>query len=59
MMLILGLIVDFNGDESDMSNSECDSDNDMDLQIISSFRPLLHTNFGNIYLKMTVLKLNN
>ena len=58
-MLILGLIVDFNGDESDMSNSECDSDNDMDLQIISSFRPLLHTNFGNIYLKMMVLKLNN
>ena len=59
MMLILGLIVDFNDDESDMSDSECDSDNDMDLQIISSFRPLLHTNFGNIYLKMTVLKLNN
>ena len=58
-MLILGLIVDFNDDESDMSDSECDSDNDMDLQIISSFRPLLHTNFGNIYLKMTVLKLNN
>ena len=58
-MLILGLIVDFNGDESDMSDSECDSDNDMDLQIISSFRPLLHTNFGNIYLKMMVLKLNN
>ena len=59
MMLILGLIVDFNDDESDMSDSECDSDNDMDLQIISSFRPLLHTNFGNIYLKMMVLKLNN
>ena len=58
-MLILGLIVDFNDDESDMSDSECDSDNDMDLQIISSFRPLLHTNFGNIYLKMMVLKLNN
>ena len=58
-MLILGLIVDCNGDESDMSDSECDSDNDMDLQIISSFRPLLHTNFGNIYLKMMVLMLNN
>ena len=58
-MLILGLIVDFNDDESDMSDSECDRDNDMDLQIISSFRPLLHTNFGNIYLKMMVLKLNN
>ena len=58
-MLILGLIVDCNGDESDISDSECDSDNDMDLQIISSFRPLLHTNFGNIYLKMMVLKLNN
>ena len=58
-MLILGLIVDFNDDESDMSDSECDSDNDMDLQIISSFRPLLHTNFGNIYLKMMVLMLNN
>ena len=58
-MLILGLIVDFNDDESDMSDSECDSDNDMDLQIISSFRPLVHTNFGNIYLKMMVLMLNN
>ena len=61
MMLILGLIVDFNDDESDMSDSECDSDNDMDLQIISSFRPLLHTNFGNVYLKISLmaLKLNN
>ena len=60
-MLILGLIVDFNDDESDMSDSECDSDNDMDLQIISSFRPSLHTNFGNVYLKISLmaLKLNN
>ena len=60
-MLILGLIVDCNGDESDMSDSECDSDNDMDLQIISSFRPSLHTNFGNVCLKISLilLKLNN
>ena len=30
-MLILELIVDFNGDESDVSDSECDSDNEIDL----------------------------
>ena len=30
-MLIPELIVDFNGDESDVSDSECDSDNGIDL----------------------------
>ena len=33
MMLILKVIVDFNDDESDVTDSECDSDNEFDFPL--------------------------
>ena len=37
MILILKVIIDFNNDDSNFFDSGCHSDNEFDLEVISSF----------------------